>query len=285
MLNTRQKIGIARIMARGILLARRCVGMGPIASVTRDGIRWQLDLREGIDLAVYLGVYERDTVIAFRRMVRPGSVVLDIGANIGAHTLQFAGLVGPDGKVIAFEPTDFAMHKLRANLALNPQLASRVDTHQVMLAERPDHPVAPEIYSSWPLFTVDDLHPRHRGRLMPSTLAEVTSLDALVAELGLGRIDLIKLDVDGHEYSVLRGAAETLERFKPLVLMELAAHVLRDFGRRVEDVVNILINGGYYFEDPSTRALLPTDPNGLARSCPEGGGRNIVAVPPGESPR
>ena len=78
-----------------------------------------------IDFAIYLGgMFERNTALALRKLVRPSSLVLDIGANIGAHTLRLANLVGSSGRVFAFEPTDFAYSKLQANLDLNPALAS-----------------------------------------------------------------------------------------------------------------------------------------------------------------
>lgn len=89
--------------------------------VVRDNITYDLNLSEGIDFGIYLAnFYERQTRSALSRLVSPGSLVLDIGANIGAHTLHLAQLVGPLGRVLAFEPTEFAFRKLRRNLDLNP---------------------------------------------------------------------------------------------------------------------------------------------------------------------
>ena len=66
-------------------------------------------------------------------LTETSSLVLDIGASIGAHTLLLASLVGPNGRVMAFEPDDFAFRKLRRNLDLNPQVTSRVETLRCFL--------------------------------------------------------------------------------------------------------------------------------------------------------
>ena len=123
MLSTAQKIRIARVLSGGVIGLRRTLGLPSEVTTRRGGVRWRLDLTEGIDLSIYLlGAFEPATVKLYRRLVKPGDVVLDIGANIGAHVLPLAVLVGDAGRVIAFEPTRYACRKLQANLALNPRL-------------------------------------------------------------------------------------------------------------------------------------------------------------------
>ena len=103
MMNTRTKLHIARALYRTVMGFRRLLGRTDSTLVTRRGIHWQLDLREGIDLAIYLfGCFEYDTVRAYRKLLKPGNTVLDIGANIGAHTLPMARCVYPAGRVVAF---------------------------------------------------------------------------------------------------------------------------------------------------------------------------------------
>src|SRR4051812_4172311 len=101
---------IARALYRFVRAGRALAGRRSDGQkVVRDGIAYELDLSQGIDFAIYLGgIFERDTARALARLVEPSSLVLDIGANIGAHTLRLAKLVGPHGRVLAFEPTDFA---------------------------------------------------------------------------------------------------------------------------------------------------------------------------------
>ena len=277
MLSTRTKVTIARAAFSAINLARRVVGASPETVVTREGLRWRLDLREGIDLAIYLGVFERSTTRALRRLVRPGATVLDIGANIGAHTLPLAKLVGPTGRVHSFEPTAFAHKKLLANLALNPELAPRVSTHQVMLTN--GDAVAPELYSSWPLVRSDNLHARHQGRLEPTTGARALRLDDYLAEIGVSHVDLVKLDVDGYECDVLAGASRFLASAAPVIVMELAPYVLAERGHTLEELLGRLAGSGYRLEDETTGEPLPQDTAGITGLIKDGGCMNVVGRP------
>src|SRR2546423_292610 len=101
---------------------------------TVDGITFDLDLSEVIDTSIYLGRYEPDVTAAFERFCRPGDQVLDIGANVGAHTLRLAKLAGETGRVYAFEPMDYAYAKLIQNVALNS--FKTITTFQVVLSDR-----------------------------------------------------------------------------------------------------------------------------------------------------
>lgn len=226
MLSTRFKVTVARILSGVVVLSRRIVGRGHVVVATRRGVRWNLDLKEGIDLAVYLGLYERWFAPVASRFVRSGEVAVDVGANVGVHTLALAKMVGPHGRVIAFEPTNWAFEKLRHNLALNPDLARRVEVFQVFLNDGTE--AAPDrIYSSWPVGGVgeDEIHPILMGRAMSTDGAYGASLDNVLntletEALDSSRISLIKIDVDGHELDVLAGASQTLSTIRPVLLLE-----------------------------------------------------------------
>ncbi len=278
MLSTKTKIALARIVYRGIANAREALGLSNEPAVRRGGIRWKLELREGIDLAIFLfGIFERRTVTACRVRLRAGDVALDIGANIGAHTLHLARCVGPSGRVFAFEPTAFAFRKLLTNIALNPSLASRIVAEQVMLVDPRCGTLEPQLYSSWPLVLAPRLHEEHFGQLKNTTGARAMALDEYIKMREVSSVNLIKLDVDGHECSVLRGAEETIRRHRPAIVMELAPYVLRDAGHELEDLVGIIQSLGYGFRDQITGELLPGDAGRLRALIPEGAGINVVA--------
>jgi FkbM family methyltransferase len=248
MLSTKNKIAVAAALSRIIRTARVAVGAASDhVLVKRDGIAWQLDLKEGIDFAIFLNLYERSTRRAIRRWVRPGSVVLDVGANIGAHTLELARQVGRGGKVFAFEPTTFAHFKLLQNLALNPGLAAIVKAEQLMLASSDDRSTDLQIYSSWPLIQADRLHADHLGRLQTTEGARAISLDTYLGQAGVSRVDFIKLDVDGYECEVLEGARRCLDTYRPPIVMELAPYVLQERGASLAQLVAILGRSGYRF--------------------------------------
>jgi FkbM family methyltransferase len=280
-LRTAQKIALARLAYRSIAAWRRLSGRSSVLRATRGHIRWELDLAEGIDLAIYLfGAFERATLRTCARLVSAGDVVLDIGANIGSHVLPLARLVGPDGRVIAFEPTGYAFEKLAANLALNPELSHRVTACRMMLSESDLDPVPQAIYSSWPLDAdAAALHAEHRGRLMSTRGAAVAALDGALANLSIKRIDLIKIDVDGNEWSVLRGARCTLERFTPAIVMELAPYLYPREGD-FQSLVRELHGLGYRFVDSSNMKPLPESAEDLRAKIARGASMNIVALPP-----
>jgi FkbM family methyltransferase len=278
MLSTHTKVRMAKGLSQAIRLGRRLAGMHNCTQIVRDGLRWQVDLCEGIDLAIYLRVFETESVSVIRRLLSPGAVAFDIGANIGAHTLPMARSVGPNGKVYAFEPTEFALRKLQSNIELNVDLKGRVVLEQMMLGDAtttlPD-----QMYSSWPLTDGSVRHERHGGRLMSTTGAQQSSVDQYVREAGIRRLDLMKIDVDGYECAVLRGAHSTLMSLRPSIVIEFAPYVLEETGASVEGLSEILRRHGYHLYAASTGQLVPVAAERLKRFVPDGSGINVLCVP------
>lgn len=254
------------------------LGRGPIAHCRRGGLNWRLDLREGIDFSVFLlGKFEPSVINAYRRLIAPGSTVIDIGANIGSHTLPLAAQVGASGRVVAVEPTLYAFERLVEHIALNPDIASHVTPIQMMLMGSPQAKLATAIESSWPLETPEGAHGEHAGVAKATTGAAVGTLNDLVANLSLDRVDVVKLDVDGYDVEVLRGAKDVLTEFRPIVFFEHSPYVIREKGYRAEELSEILQSAGYTFHDLLGRPL----PNG-GTELPDietGAGINLLALP------
>jgi len=279
-MKTAHKIFLAKVAYHIIMVFRRLVGKGPIAHLQRRGIRWELDLREGIDLAIYLqGQFEPQTAKALSNLVQPGNFVLDIGANIGAHTLPLALYVGDRGKVVAFEPTEFAYQKLLKNMSLNPELKSRIVAEQVMLGQENKETCATAIYSSWRLVGDAERHPRHLGELKSTDGASMWRLDSYLDTHQYPRVDLIKLDVDGYECEVLRGATGRLERDRPIICFELAPYVAHEHNSSLADLVQLLQRFNYRIVRESNNAPLPLDSDQLNQLIEDGAGINAIAFP------
>ena len=280
MLSTRTKVALASVSYRGVALLRRLIGRDHHAEVTRGGIRWALDLREGIDFSVYLlGGFERRTQRVFRRFITGGDVALDIGANVGAHTLPLARLVGPQGKVVAFEPTAFAFQKLLKNMSLNPDLASRIVPEQVMLTGNGVEGPAQALYASWPLTEEDHVHRQLCGVLKPTSGARAATLDDYLAESTMGRVALIKLDVDGHECRVLRGGQRTLARHRPVIVMELAPYLLSETQSSLEELLELLRAAEYTIETLVTGRPWPLEARFVRAMVAEGSSVNVIVRP------
>ena len=276
-ISTKHKIMLARLAYFGVSGFRRLARCDDRAEVRRGGVNWSLNLREGIDFAIYLtGYFEPRTVAAYRRLLAPGSVAVDIGANMGAHTLHLSGCVGRDGHVLAFEPTAEAYCRLTRNIAINPELSRRIKAMQTMLVAAPDMNLDPILYASWPLHSPSDTHDLHLGVALSTEGANISTLDDAVAATGLDRVDLIKLDVDGHELDVLRGARRILKQHHPAIVMEWSPYTIEERGQDPSDLIALLLDHGYRFCGLTGRSLATA--NGAVPEIPAGYSMNVLAI-------
>src|SRR5262249_33160111 len=189
MLTTKRKIALARVLNCAIVGTRALAGRPSRVIVRRRQVAWDLDLNEGIDLAIYLGLYQRIPRRA-ARWIAPGALVLDIGANIGAHSLPLARAVGPAGRVIAIAPGDYAFARLKANAAAKPKLWPQLVPTKGGLpaaAAAPANEETVRFYSRWPLRgSGSDRHSKHLGAPEAAVAARFLTLDTLLQELRHG---------------------------------------------------------------------------------------------------
>ena len=165
----------------------------------------------GKSLDLY-GDYSEAEVVLFRHLLKPGFTVLEIGANLGAHTVPLAQMVGPAGQVHAFEPQRVIYYLLCANIVLNH--LTNVICHQAAVAELAGRIQVPELdYGRNLNFGGIDLETPYVGRTYEVPVIRVD-------DLRLTRCDLIKIDVEGMEKRVLEGAVSTIAEFKPLLYLE-----------------------------------------------------------------
>jgi FkbM family methyltransferase len=279
-LATATKVRAAGVLYRAVRLARRAVGRPPdTVECTRGGIVWALNLHDGIELSIYLfGAFERATARALARLLPRGGVAIDVGANIGAHTLPMARHVGESGRVFAIEPTTRAVERLSVNLGLNPALSRRVTVCAAALVA-PGEPLSGEYYSSWPVSDAERPHAVHRGVPHRSTGSIALTLDELVAREAIPRLDVVKIDVDGRELRVLRGAAATLATLRPSLVIEVAPYALEEHGGSLDDLLALVTQAQYRLFDERSFVPLPSDAVTLARMIPAGGSINVIALP------
>lgn len=285
MLRTKTKLAIARRLNTATLVTRKMVGRGSDVRARRGGINWELDLNEGIDLAIYWGLYQKIPPRFIRTTVHPASLIVDVGANIGAHALHFACAMQTDGHVIAIEPTDYAFQKLVANVAINPSLRSHITPIHAALGDGAGDDLTDAFYSRWPLKHRDkSYHPEHGGKFEAASGAEYTTLDALVDKLckkqnASSKIDMIKVDVDGNELSVLKGALRTLSSDRPVLLVEIAPHVQDEVAGRFEALLRLFGDLRYHLENAASGAALPLEASELRRIITFGASIDVVARP------
>ncbi len=238
-----------------------------------DGLMMRVDEADVIDFAIrHFGVWEPALGALIEAHLRPGDIAVDIGANIGAHTLTMARSVGAAGRVVAVEPGPQTAARLRANLALN-------DLQHVTVIEA----AAADVAGGATLFSGPD---GTRGRATmdaavagagPSTeIATVVAADILSPE-DWARARLVKIDVERAEDMVLRGLASVLARLPgdALLIVETEPQLLARRGAPLRGLVRPLLDRGAAFYalrqrvdirammGPLSFELAPVDPDAV----------------------
>lgn len=189
----------------------------------------------------------------FRRLVRPGQTVVDIGANIGHHSVVFSKLVGEGGRVISIEPQAFLFNVLCANLALNDCFNAR--GYQVAFGDRD---------GATKMLPIDYNQEGNFGALGLSTHSDwltgekvqITTLDKFLATHAIERVDFIKLDVQTFELFVLQGATETLRSSAPALFIEISPYwMLRMSDYDYREIYRLLADHGYEIYDKQFRRV------------------------------
>ncbi|HEX6996737.1 MAG TPA: FkbM family methyltransferase [Gammaproteobacteria bacterium] len=190
--------------------------------------------------------YNREVVSVLKRLLAPGMVLVDAGANIGEIAMIAAKRVGATGEVIAFEPVDELADKLETNIQLN-----RLHNVRVVRAGLLDSTGTHPIYASsgqTQREENDGLCSLYVGTdAVPIQTIQTTTLDRYVSEQSIRRVDIIKIDIEGAELACLRGAKETLVRFQPYLIVEVQRHSAAAAGYEQGDILDYLASFGYQF--------------------------------------
>jgi len=169
------------------------------------------DIYLGRSLDLY-GEFSEGEIAVFSQLIRPGDVVIDAGANIGAHTVFFAKTVGAAGAVIAYEPLRFVHQLLCANIALNE--LTNVHTRHAALSDVSGQIAVP----------VPNYKENHSFGGFSIGAGNETVLMETIDSLNLQRLRFIKIDVEGMEVNVVRGAVQTIQRLRPILYLENDRH-------------------------------------------------------------
>lgn len=220
------RIGADRLVRQIPLLSRLRPGNDLYISpsyrtVQSDNVRLRLDLSDYVQWLVYFDV-ERDLHRQLYSLVQPGDLALDIGANVGQVLLKLAAVVGSGGRAIGFEPNPATYRLCTENLTLNSNLPAEV--HAIALGSAEG-----QVAFGRPC-SANSGSDRVMSDGVGEIMVPVTTLDRWATAHSLERLDLVKIDVEGFELHVLRGASETLARFRPTLFIELCDGNLREQG-------------------------------------------------------
>lgn len=183
--------------------------------------------------------YEWQSIVWVRRLLRPGMTVVDLGAHVGYYSRLFSDIVGPTGRVFAFEPNPENLAMLRGNLRHR-----RYSNVEILPCAASDNVGSSRLF-------VSPGHSNHS--LIPGFTAaeatievETTSIDAFVENRAISSIDFIKIDVEGSETLALSGMAETIRKSPGLcALIEFNPLALRSAGTTPECFLNLIGKLGF----------------------------------------
>jgi FkbM family methyltransferase len=219
----------------------------PVPTQFPYGIWWLLE-RNSLAATLANGGFETAETHFIQRYLRPGVTVLDIGAHHGFYTLLASRLVGRTGRVLAFEPSPRERKRLERHVRLNS--CSNVRTFRIALgaADKNADLYLVDGAEDW----CNSLRPPARdgpGGISGNTRkvgVKVKVLDEFLTELGVSKIDFVKLDVEGAELEVLQGASQLLHSsYRPVFLIEVEDIRTEPWGYKANEIVRFLAQIGY----------------------------------------
>lgn len=222
----------------------------PVVSVHENEFMMRVD--RGDSLGLLRHPFELDEVNLVRQLVRPGQIVLDVGANIGYYTLLVSRLVGAAGRVHAFEPDPSNVAILRRNLADNQ--CHNVMVHQVAVGNT-DATIG--------LYRCADNAGMHRVYESVCCGDDAVDVRSVVLDQVMrdeSQIDFIKMDIEGYEYFALEGMARIIGEHSPTILVEFSPFALAEAGVTATAFIQFFADRGYAISSVgSTRVPLDFD--------------------------
>jgi FkbM family methyltransferase len=230
--------------------------------------------------STYVGLYlfgkrltEQREIALLKTLVEPGMTIADIGANVGFYAVQMGSWVGASGRILAFEPDPFTFSILRRRTsAATPK---NIDAQQFAVG---DARGTATLYCSAYNRADNRVGQRHDEPNVEAIEIQVRTLDEYLAERGIAGVDAMKIDVQGLEANVLRGARQTIERGVRWIWLEFSPDHLRGAGTDPEGFLESLGGLGMkVFEVTEAGTLEPlTDFRAHARKMGSGYGDLVL---------
>lgn len=192
--------------------------------------------------ARYKTIFE-PSVDHVRFLVRPGSTIVDVGANVGFFTLKFSKWASDGGRVLAIEPEPVNLDALKRAVARSG--STNVDVIQAAAAEKEG-----ELFLS-----LNPLNPADHRLAEQGIAIRAVTIDGLMQERGWPVVSLIKVDVQGAEPRTLAGARETIDRFNPAIFIEVDDKALIEAGSSADELIESLRAKGYQMYGAEKGAL------------------------------
>jgi FkbM family methyltransferase len=217
----------------------------PVRVEVEPGVSMLLDPDDLVSRTILeTGQWEADSWAMIKQHLPVGGTFVDVGAHIGTYSLKAARVVGSRGHVIAVEPNPATVEQLRGNIQ-----ASGANAIAVQPVACSDSETELDLFAAMRANTGETSLSRENAQQSGSVSAvyrvRARPLDAIIRETGVSRIDAIKIDVEGAELLVLKGANQTLDRYSPILVVEVADWQLRSMGTSAAELKEFLRSRGY----------------------------------------
>lgn len=210
--------------------------------INLEGISFNIviDPKNGfVDEVIYTnGIYEPDILQVIKNNLKSSDIFVDIGANIGQHSLFSACVVGNTGKVILFEPIPQLVAQIKESLTENPEVTN-VTVNNIAASdteEKAEIKLRPNNIGG------SSLH--HHDKNFETVNIQTIPADDLL--LDLPKVDLIKIDTEGHEIEVLRGLQKTLKKYMPKIIIEFSPKLNENSEIYTENFFTLLADYDFY---------------------------------------
>ena len=245
--------------------------------VKRNKLKWNLDLNEAIDLHIFIfGNFEPEIKNTAKKLgLHKHGVILDIGANFGVQSLQFAKEF-TSSKIYSIEPTDYAFSKLKENIELNQNLSQNIKPYQFFLGDLSQN-LPESIYSSWNFEKEKNKHQKHLGTKKKTNNASVITLSRFIEIHRIKEIDFIKLDVDGYEYSVIKSGFDYLKTNRTPIFMELAPYLYKEYGYSSDEFLKLISSLKYKFYELKNFTEIKDIKREII-NIPDGSSQNVLLI-------
>jgi len=245
--------------------------------ITRNKIKYEVDLSEGINLSLFLfGGFQNHVTQSKLLFIPKDAVIFDVGANFGLMTLPLAQMA-PQGKVYSFEPAHYAIERLKRNLSLNPEIANRIEVINAFVSAKSTNSPGMKAIASWKVNSEKlEKHPLNMGSEKPTDGVGSITLDEFCEKENISRLDFIKIDTEGYESDVLEGSAKAIALYRPQIIFEIGLYSMEERGIDFSFYTTYFEKPGYKLYNAKTGALITL--KNYKRHIPSRATIDIIAI-------
>ncbi len=227
--------------------------------VTRNGIKYTLDIHDMVDWYIYYG-FKNPCGSDMFELINYKDNVIDVGGNNGEVALLSAKKVGPKGRVISFEPLQYNIKRFKKNVFLNPDIKNITIVNKGVGDKEGEFIIANDRDDNLGMGWIEEGDLNSDSMHYTQNIL-VTTLDEYLFNINLSHIDFIKIDVEGFELKVLVGAEKVIKTFRPVLFIEVVESHLNRQNTSAIELIEFLQSKDYLVKNAGTKEVVDINTN------------------------